>query len=740
MATGYLAVAHTGSPYVTIYAVDGDTRTKITDPSSLPSAQGRGAAFSPDGTYLAVTSSSPTYLAIYKRSGDVFTKLTGGDGPDVQPEGDSWVADWSPDGTYLAIGHGGSSYISVYKRSGDTFTRLARPATLPTAVVSGVRWSPSGDHLAVADAGSSLLRLYKRTGDALAQVDTESAGSNPLGIGWSPSGTYVTCSSYTSPDWYAWSLSGDTLTPITGLPVLAGNGQDTDWDPTETYVAVAHYTTPFMSVFKRSGTTFTKISDPASLPSGAIGNATGGGIRWSPDGLHVSKGSSTTPYLETWSFDSGTDTLTKLSNPATLPAGSGGGVSYYYNPPPSTVDVVGTSSATSTAAAQQASTGPIAGAGSAASSAAATAEGVQAVPTYAELSFPAITLTAYGNYGADLSLPALSTWELVAESLTAVPLDGDNTIPMWTLDAVNAQGTVCTADATLPALTLAATAGDYASLEITFSLEAAGLAGNVGVADATLPAVTLEVEALVAGVATAVLLAPRMSMAASGSAENVGAADVTLKPIALTAAGVVGYDGQADLEMPQLELVATAFSDNIGTADNELELWYLDADAFAIVVASYRAWALNVRNAALTEYTGLALNSFGTFQGRVLAASADGLHVVGEADTDDGVNISAMIRTAIVDFDTSYNKRVPRAYVGLKSAKDMEFRTITTHDGTRAYLIPHNGNNEIQQRRAPIGRGPKSRFWQFEVANRDGGDFTAADILVYPEAYGRRVV
>lgn len=399
----------------------------------------------------------------------------------------------------------------------------------------------------------------------------------------------------------------------------------------------------------------------------------------------------------------------------------------------------------------------------------------------AENSFPALTawtISATSRDVANNTLPTLTAWPLEADTgaggintlptLTAWPLEANtgagvvatvlspatwaldavgvgygasaNTLPIFSMLASGLHGTVSAGSGTIPALVLDAYAGSYALLEIPVTLEASGFAGNVATATIQTPALTLAIAAPQEGIGSANLTALRITLTASGLAENDGSVSEVLRPVRLVSSGVVGYAGEVSIELSGIVLSATAYANNTATADNDTPTWYIDAEAFSAVAEAYRAWALNVRNAALTEYSGMAFNSFGVFQGRVLAAGATGLHVVGEAELDNATNIAALVRTATTDFGTSYNKRVPRAYVGMKATQDMEFRTITSHDGARAYLIPRNGNSEIQQRRAPIGRGPKARFWQFELANRDGGDFTAVDILVYPEVSNRRVV
>jgi len=70
------------------------------------------------------------------------------------------------------------------------------------------------------------------------------------------------------------------------------------------------------------------------------------------------------------------------------------------------------------------------------------------------------------------------------------------------------------------------------------------------------------------------------------------------------------------------------------------------------------------------------------------------------------------------------NKRVPRIYVGYSTDGAMHFSTITSQDG-QAYptCCRTMASLKIQQRRVPVGRGPKSPYWQYECANVAGSDF-----------------
>jgi DNA-binding beta-propeller fold protein YncE len=88
-----------GSPVVV--KIDFDP-TKLADPATLPTGTGEGCAFDPTGTYLAVAHSNSPYITIYKRSGDTFTKLAD---PATLPTNNGYGCAFDPTGTYLAVAH-----------------------------------------------------------------------------------------------------------------------------------------------------------------------------------------------------------------------------------------------------------------------------------------------------------------------------------------------------------------------------------------------------------------------------------------------------------------------------------------------------------------------------------------------------------------------------------------------------------------------------------------------------------
>lgn len=165
----------------------------------------------------------------------------------------------------------------------------------------------------------------------------------------------------------------------------------------------------------------------------------------------------------------------------------------------------------------------------------------------------------------------------------------------------------------------------------------------------------------------------------------------------------------------------------------------LDAELLTTIAEHYRTWVLNTRKSSLSEYDNFSFNSYAQFNGKVLACGPSGVFELGLQGTDAGTAIDATVTFGQESFASSLHKRVPRIYLGHVADGDLRFSTITTEGGTRTYALDWNGVSGTQQRRIPVGKGPRSRFWQFSVSNVDGADFELNDLLVYVTRLRRRV-
>jgi hypothetical protein len=140
------------------------TDADVIEPGDLPASTGFGVAFSSDDTYMAVAHSTTPFITIYKRSGDTFTKLSN---PGDLPANNGNGVAFSSNGTYMAVAHTTSPYITIYKRSGDTFTKLSNPGDLPAGTGRGVAFSSVGvNYLSVAHGSSPYITIYPRIDSA----------------------------------------------------------------------------------------------------------------------------------------------------------------------------------------------------------------------------------------------------------------------------------------------------------------------------------------------------------------------------------------------------------------------------------------------------------------------------------------------------------------------------------------------------------------------------------------------
>ncbi|MDD4414962.1 MAG: hypothetical protein PHR14_10560, partial [Oscillospiraceae bacterium] len=75
----YMAVAHTTTPFVTIYKRSGDTFTKLANPAALPTGNSNGIVFSSKDDFLiVVNTASDPYITIYSFDVGQFAHTTVG--------------------------------------------------------------------------------------------------------------------------------------------------------------------------------------------------------------------------------------------------------------------------------------------------------------------------------------------------------------------------------------------------------------------------------------------------------------------------------------------------------------------------------------------------------------------------------------------------------------------------------------------------------------------------------------
>lgn len=152
----------------------------------------------------------------------------------------------------------------------------------------------------------------------------------------------------------------------------------------------------------------------------------------------------------------------------------------------------------------------------------------------------------------------------------------------------------------------------------------------------------------------------------------------------------------------------------------------------------YSGWVVNAHNFAVTEYLNYKFNSFAKIGGTYFAAGPEGLYELHSADDDGGVDIDAVLRTGKLNVGNGHQSRVEHAYLGVQSDGQVLLKTITGDEKERWYRsnTPKAGLDNL---RIKLGRGVKSAYWQFEVANIAGQDLEVESMQFFPVILSRRV-
>lgn len=313
----YLAVAHTTTPYLTVYERQKNHLSKLDSPSSLPAGNATASAWSPCGKFLSVAHATTPFVTIYKFDGLTLTKLTN---PGSLPLGEAYACAWSADSRFLAVGFDqvggvGAKTTYVYERSGTSFSLAFDTTGNVSGDVLSLAFSPNGSFLAIG--GVNGLSVYTISGSSFTELHSPGnptfsvpslPGGSLRGLAFSKDSSFLACAHSSSPFVTIYSISGSTFTKITNPSTLpASAAYAVDFLANEN-LAVAHVNSPYLTIYSISGSTFTKLTDPAALPDGDAN-----GISFTPDGRYLAV-SHSTGYLQVYKTSSSatTDAVTYL--------------------------------------------------------------------------------------------------------------------------------------------------------------------------------------------------------------------------------------------------------------------------------------------------------------------------------------------------------------------------------------------------------------------------------------------
>jgi hypothetical protein len=146
-------------------------------------------------------------------------------------------------------------------------------------------------------------------------------------------------------------------------------------------------------------------------------------------------------------------------------------------------------------------------------------------------------------------------------------------------------------------------------------------------------------------------------------------------------------------------------------------------------------WVLNQNTGAPARYEGYGFNAFAAIGQDFLGARGDGIYLL-DGDDDDGTDIDAIATIGATDFGAFYEngneasmlKRVTGAYLGVNSSGQVQL-TLVTDQGVSSgpYQLRQSPTARTTER-SKFRKGLKSRYWQVDIENADGGD-TQVDTL-----------
>jgi hypothetical protein len=144
----------------------------------------------------------------------------------------------------------------------------------------------------------------------------------------------------------------------------------------------------------------------------------------------------------------------------------------------------------------------------------------------------------------------------------------------------------------------------------------------------------------------------------------------------------------------------------------------------------FPGWSVNMETNAPSRYMDLPANSITRFKGRSFVSNAGGIYELG-ADNDAGQPIRASVEFATTDFGNGYEKRMEKAYIGVRTTGKMKLKVMVKGKEPQYYVLMQSLDT-VKGTRVPIGKGLVGRYWGSRLDNVDGADFELESIEFNP--------
>jgi len=149
---------------------------------------------------------------------------------------------------------------------------------------------------------------------------------------------------------------------------------------------------------------------------------------------------------------------------------------------------------------------------------------------------------------------------------------------------------------------------------------------------------------------------------------------------------------------------------------------------------AYTTWAMNTRNAAVTQYANFNFNSFAKMGERYIGANDQGLYWL-DGDDDAGRAVNSRITTGVIQPNGNKLSGVQYAYLGMRG--DGSFVVTVTDEAGGSYNYTLTGSS-METARVAFGRGFKTRYFTFSLESQ-GQDFDLDSVEFITTEMARKV-
>jgi hypothetical protein len=150
------------------------------------------------------------------------------------------------------------------------------------------------------------------------------------------------------------------------------------------------------------------------------------------------------------------------------------------------------------------------------------------------------------------------------------------------------------------------------------------------------------------------------------------------------------------------------------------------------------SYVVNANTFALVKYRNFNFNSYANLEGVYYGLNDDGIYEL-DGDDDAGTAIDATVTLGKKDFGSKQLKSIPMVYIGARDNGDMILKVVTDSGSARYYKMGAQTSGDLKTTMIKVGKGLRSRYWQFELTNVNGSDLTLDTIAFMAVGLTRRI-